>query len=482
MRPLEALLLIVELLAFVAACVRLRGNARWFRHVPYALLPPVAVAQVLVEGPRWQMVPAYVLGGVLVLAWLGRQVRGERPPRRRWLRRLATGVGITSGLLGLAASVTVPIVVPVFTFPTPTGPYGIGTVTYHWVDESRPEIFTSDPDDLREVMVQVWYPAEADDDAPKAAYVPDAGALGPLARLGDLPDFALSHLKYVHTNAIPSAPVADGSGTYPLLVLATGRGGYRQYNTLGVEELVSHGYIVAGIDHPYSSAAVVFPDGRVAPFDNRLMDYAFGDEIIPFIADDAGFTLDRMTAVNRADPKGILTGRVDVQHPGLFGVSLGGEIAGMGCMTDTRFQACLIMDSWLPEEVVEAGLTQPTMWLTRDAATMHQEGWRQTDIDRTLKTMRTVYDRLPTDGYIVRIPGMYHPDFTDIQLISALLRPLGFTGPLDGEKAHRIVNTYTRAFFDGYLKGRPTPLLDRPPEHHTDVLFERHDPPESSPL
>jgi predicted dienelactone hydrolase len=52
-----------------------------------------------------------------------------------------------------------PIMCPVFRFPHPTGHHGIGTVTYHWVDADRPEAFTADPDDRRELMVQLWYPA-----------------------------------------------------------------------------------------------------------------------------------------------------------------------------------------------------------------------------------------------------------------------------------------------------------------------------------
>ncbi len=476
MRPLEVLLLTVELLAFASALARPQGRARWLRHVPSALVAPVTVAQAFVEGPRWQLVPAYVFGGALVLAWLGWLVRGERTVRRRWLRRLGTGLGVTTGLLGLAVSLAVPVLVPVFTFPAPTGPYGVGTVTYHWEDSARPEVFTADPDDRREVVVQVWYPAEHDDDAQKAAYVPDADALGALARRGGLPGFAFSHLKYVRTNAIPSAPVVDGVRRFPLLVLATGLSGFRQYNTLGVEELVSHGYVVAGIDHPYSSAAVVFPDGRVANFDPRMLERDFADRIVPFIAGDTGFTLDRMAAVDRADPKGVLTGRVDVEHAGLFGLSLGGEITGMGCLRDTRFLACLSMDSWMPDQVVDAGLTQPTMWLTRDAATMRREGWRQTDIDRTMDTMRAVYDRLPARGYIVRIPGLYHADFGDTQLLSPLLRTSGLSGPVDGEEAHRLINTYVVAFFDRHVANRPAPLLDRPPGEHQHVLFERHGP------
>ena len=52
------------------------------------------------------------------------------------------------------------MLVPIFHFPKPTGSYAIGTVTYHWVDLSRPELFTTDPNDHRELMAQVWYPAK----------------------------------------------------------------------------------------------------------------------------------------------------------------------------------------------------------------------------------------------------------------------------------------------------------------------------------
>jgi hypothetical protein len=44
----------------------------------------------------------------------------------------------------------------VFRFPRPSGPYAIGTVSYHWVDGARPEVFTADPNDHRDLMVQVW--------------------------------------------------------------------------------------------------------------------------------------------------------------------------------------------------------------------------------------------------------------------------------------------------------------------------------------
>jgi hypothetical protein len=91
-----------------------------------------------------------------------------------------------------------------------------------------------------------------------------------LARFVRLPEFTLAHLKYVTTNAIPSAPVAESDGSYPVLIFLEGLGGYRQMNTFQVEELVSHGYIVAARDQPYAASMVVFPDGREAVYDPRM--------------------------------------------------------------------------------------------------------------------------------------------------------------------------------------------------------------------
>jgi len=184
MRPIEILLVLANLLTFfVLAIPRLRAS-RWPRYsAVIALL--IAISQALIEGPRWQMVPAYALAGLFFLLWLlqGRKPAGEAS-RRSLANRLAAGLAVGLGVLGLAVSIVLPIIVPVFHFPHPTGPYGIGTLTYHWVDADRGEVFTADPHDRRELMVQIWYPAKKDPSAPRAPWVQDADAVAPaLARL-----------------------------------------------------------------------------------------------------------------------------------------------------------------------------------------------------------------------------------------------------------------------------------------------------------
>ena len=85
--------------------------------------------------------------------------------------------------------------------------------------------------------------------------------------------------------------------------------------------------------------------------------------------------------------------------------------------------------------------------------------------------MRAVFESLPGDGYFVQVPGMFHLNFTDIPSWSPLFRLLGLTGPIDGQRAHSIINAYSLAFFDQHLKGQPAALLDGLVEHYPEVLF-----------
>jgi len=353
MRPFEILLSVANLLTFcIIAIPRLRA-IRWMGY--FALITVVIAGIHLVfEGSRWEMVPAYALTIIFFCIWLFGIVK----PGGIHVKRFIAGGGMGLSVLGLAISIALPIVLPVFHFPKPTGPYQIGMVTYHWV-ESRHEIFSTDPNARRQLMVQIWYPVKGDNSSARAPYVQDASALSPaLARLTHFPGFIFDHFQYVTTNAIPSAPVATDKPAYPVLIFLEGLNGFRQMNTYQVENLVSYGYIVAGIDQPYAAASVTFPNGQqitgltkdqMEPYTQQSLNptanaptlngQALKNGTIPYFAQDVSFTLDQLTALNKADPNGILTGRLDLQHVGAFGMSLGAIVAGEACHMDSRLKA-----------------------------------------------------------------------------------------------------------------------------------------------
>jgi pimeloyl-ACP methyl ester carboxylesterase len=216
----------------------------------------------------------------------------------------------------------------------------------------------------------------------------------------------------------------------------------------------------------------------MAPFDPRMFDPSapghppFLDSVVPFLARDASFTVDRLTKLDGGDPKGILTGRLDPGRAGMFGLSLGGAITAEACRLEPRLRACLMMDTFMPADVVRSGLRQPAMWISRDSASMRLERWPERDIAETQGTMRAVFRSLPGEGYLVLVPGAFHPNFSDMPLFSPLVRQVGLTGPIDPRRGLRIVAAFTRAFFDRELERRPTPLLEHPGERFPDVMFE----------
>ena len=508
MRTWESLLLLADLMAFLVLSIPQMRARLWMRHSP-AIALVMASAQSLAEGPRWQMLPAYALTVLFLLAWLLQNFAPTGgPTERKRPHPIAAAVAVALGALGLAIAAALPMMVPVFRFAHPSGPYAIGTLTYHWVDAARSEVFAADPKARRQLMVQIWYPAQANPSTQRAAYMPDADAVTTaFARIQDKPTFLFGHFKYVTTNAMSSVPAAVDQPRYPVLLFLEGATGFRQMNTFQVEHLVSHGYIVAAIDQPGAAAAVVFPDGHQAagltlaqlhatvgpsylpggadsPHKGALLpngSMLHDNSIIPYLAQDVIFTLDQLAALNRADPNGILTGRLDLQRVGTFGVSLGGIVVGEACRLDPRLRACLVMDAPMTTVVVKAGLQQPSMWITRDAASMRLErqragGWPDAEIEAHQTSMRAVYEGLSGAGYFVRVPGMFHSNFTDIANWTPLAPQLGLAGPIDGQRAHGIVNAYSLAFFDRHLPGRPAKLLDGPAKQYPEALFESRRP------
>ncbi len=491
MRFLEVLLSLANLLAFLVLVIPQPHALHWTKHVlPVALL--MAAIQIVVEGPRWQMIPAYLLAIIFFLIWLTGTVLAMDWHIHRFIAILTSGVGI----LVLTLSIALPILLPVFHFPTPSGPDAIGTLTYHWVDLSRPELFTTSPNVYRELIAQVWYPAKNEQFAPRAPYIQDAGAVTPaIGQLLHLPGFVFSHLKYVTTHAVTAAPMAGDKPDYPVLIYLTGVDGFRSVSTFQIQELVSHGYIVVGLDQPGIAPSVRLSNGQQIfglprdaiqplidqsvvpqPKTPELDGKALPDGIIPYFAQDASFTLDQLAKLNQNDPNQILTGRMDLAQVGTFGVSLGGMDAAEACQKDARFKACLVMDVNMPEDVVKAGLKQPTLFITRPESTMRLENqengtWSNHDITLTLTTMRAVYDHLSSGGYYVEIPGMFHVNFTDLPYWSPVMAQLGQTGPIDRQRGFDIVNAYSVAFFDKELKRQPSPLLNGPSEQYPEVIY-----------
>ena len=360
-------------------------------------------------------------------------------------------------------------------FAKPMGKYAIGTVSYWVTDPDREEIFITDKHQARQIPIQVWYPAEKTSQSDYVPYIPEATKVSEaISELLHIPKALLYPLRFKRSNALEKAPVNKKKSQYPVLLYLTGLYGHRCINTFQIQELVSQGYIVVGIDCPMAVALATFSDGSTLQSlprsvmdpmlneslteENPLLSYkgkTFEGGLIAYFAKDVSRVIDFLTTLHTDDPHHLLATKLDMDRLGAFGVSLGGVIVSEASWKDRRIKASMIMESPIPKKIAQTGLPIPTMVITRPAEAMRAErkksgGWTERDIEQHLSTMRALFENT-AESEFVQLPDMFHVDFTDVPLWVPFAHLLGFSGKTPIEQTHDKLNGLTLTFFKEYL-------------------------------
>ncbi len=358
----------------------------------------------------------------------------------------SASAGPTSGTVPSADAV------PNLSLPEPTGPFPVGMKPVHLVDADRADPWR--PEERRELMVSVWYPAVPYGDP--AAYTSEtvSAAIVESANLPVPPDV----LTTVATHSRDRAPALPGRR--PLVVLSPGAGLSRESLTSLAEDLASRGYVVAGIDHTYEARAVVLPDGRVAGclLCERENSAEVGAWVTRGRALDISFVLDELThgRLWRHGPA------VDARHIAVVGHSLGGSAAAAAIVDDRRVDAGVNMDGTFQVDFPETGTDRPFLML---GSASHEPGASDgTDWPDNRA-------RLGATGLWLQVPTANHGSFTDqLMFLDQLGVPLpgGFVA---GARGVEITNAYVGAFLDRHLRGADAPLLDGPSDAYPEVEF-----------
>ena len=433
MRPLEIVLIVATLPILFFPYKRYANFGRMLALVLAILL----ILHIVIEAARWQMIPLYLVAIIWIsLAMLGLGLT-------TWGNRISVGAGVVAILLALGLGLLLPIVQPA---PL-SGEYAVGTATYHLMT-GRPEIFSAEPDDTRQLMLQVWYPAIVTNQ-PKADYLPNINIGAPaIAKIFSLPFFLLNHVNLIQPNARVEPPVAPNEGGYPLLFFSHGRSGTRVQNTQLVEELASHGYIVAALDHTYGAGYTVFPNGTSILYDHSI----FGDDspeqagrVVTEWVRDFQFALNTFEAIE-PDSGQLLANAINFDQIGIFGHSTGGGAAYEFCFRDDRCKAALGLDPWVvptSTDAVTQGLPRPAMVIKQDRPLGEISDAR----------LNLLFAQTNQPTYYLQITDARHYDFTDFKRLSPALSWINQTGTIDGERMRLVLNEYTRAFFDHHLRG-----------------------------
>jgi predicted dienelactone hydrolase len=482
MRIFEILMGIINFLALLQCLYLAWNKSSWAR-----LFFPAGIALVLllhtwIEKARWQMTPVYVVSGCMIL-WASAQLVFHQ--QRVNAHRLLILQGFTRFLfiplsfLLLGLGTLLSVLAPVFQIPAPSGQASIGTLDIHLVDSARPELFTDNLDDSRELMVRVWYPADPSPADVSQPYWPEVKHTGPLIleQLG-LPTFLLDYMVLVPSHSYLDAPISNDSPKYPVLVFSHGYFDDFSGELTLMEELASHGYIVFSISHPYEAMAVEFPGGRIVLADPRVFTIMYQD--LPSGIDmdyqvdvwvkDTLFVLDQLEELNADLDGNILAGHLDLGKIGVFGYSFGGATATEVCLLDDRCLAGANLDgSQFGYADFESNhLKTPFLFFYNE--------WSEGMNDY-------IYSSVENWAYRVTIDGTKHLNFADKVLWSPYLAyvdeilPYGL-GPIDARRMIEIKRAYLLAFFDRHIKGKFTPLLDGPSASYPEVHYQFHLPPQ----
>jgi dienelactone hydrolase len=265
---------------------------------------------------------------------------------------------------------------------------------------------------------------------------------------------------------------------FPVLLFNHGWMGRRTLDTFLTEELASHGYVVASIDHTYNTARVAFSGGRVID-GSRGSDLAdLGGSTVARIealwnkeldkwTDDEVFVLNTLQTA-ATDAQSPWYGRLNLNQVGALGHSFGGAASLQVCNMDHRVRSAINMDGWTFGGLRYRSSTKPLMFmseavdesvLAKMLSSSNPDERMEAQLDLTDTAAVSAYLK-EYGGFRLFISGTQHMDFTDQSLVSPLPL-LSSTGPIAPARIQSILRAYVLAFFDKTLRGQDPSLLNR---------------------
>jgi dienelactone hydrolase len=409
--------------AFAVYCIRSKSNQKRTRSIVsigiFALFIVFALVSIIKWSFRW-----YSLA-VLLFVWavLGAlTLIRNKEDKKEYKRRRIISKAICMFLLVVIA------LAPAFIFPEyemieTTGEFKVETVLYTYTDKNRMETYT-DTGENRKLNVEFWYPKDAE-------------------------------------------------GTYPLVVFSHGSFGIRTSNESLYNELASHGYVVASIDHTYQCLYTTDVDGNKTSIDMGYMkevntqdahsakqqSYEYFQKWMGIRKGDINFVIDYILAEGDNNNADRVYKLVDKGKIGVMGHSLGGSAAlGIGRGRED-VSAIIALESPFMDDIEGVKDNEfvfndevypvPVLNIYSDGTYSHLSEWAQYTENYALLSNPT------SSAFNAYIQGVGHLTLTDLALTSPFLTRFlnQQKSETDTEYCLKTINKLTLEFFDCYLKG-----------------------------
>ena len=352
------------------------------------------------------------------------------------------------------------------TLPKPSGKYFVGVTYLSFVDNNRKELFDNNRESNREITIKAWYPSDTESNHEPYILKTEAA-------------FAIEYLQFpeifnrLKTNSSRDVPLSSKENKYPILIFSHGFGEHYSQNSILMEELASHGYIVFSISHHYECKFSSYPDGRLIYIDmnslrlqkimqemsnpkamelyqkmfsasndeERMQVFVETSKIIPTgliegpknWAEDISFFMDQLENMNKEDKT--FKDKLSLDRIGVFGMSMGGLASSEISLSDKRIKACVNIDGGIYGAALEKEIQIPTMFLNSK---------------RFLGYGNIFTSKSKTDCYSLSVKESDHYNLTDYSLYPVPAVEF-LLGSIDGGKTLEIMNVFVLGFFDKYL-------------------------------
>lgn len=466
MRIFEITLLILSSIFPLLISIKKHNHSKT---LPVGIMAITIILHLIFEGYRWQMIPAYAMALLL-----GRYLFKQKTIFQRGRIRIF-GRGLAFSILVLL-SWGLPYSLPIFTLPTPTGEYKVGARHIH-LKTQNDEIITPTNGDKRELMIKVWYPAQILNETTES-YLNEGDRIGFAEKYG-LPKSTFNYLDKVITHTYKNPKAANGQ--FPVLVFSHGIYSKASGYYALLEEIVSQGYIVLNINHTYESAGSLFPNGEIKLFDSEYDKKHNNQEMAEMVwkamksfekastlekkysaihdlarnyiaaditmrwSKDISLVIDELKNWNSV---GFLTNHIDISKIGVLGHSQGGAAAGQALLDDNRIKAGINIDGvqWGP--MIDKIMTKPFVLISSDWDSSHPDF-----------NAHIFANKSSPDFYSAKILNSGHSNFMDIPLMLKF-QSVNESGSIPPKKAYAITSKTILRFFDSYLLGQQSEILD----------------------
>jgi dienelactone hydrolase len=316
------------------------------------------------------------------------------------------------------------------------------------------------------MAVKVWYPS---------------GEKGNQAPYLENVDFAINNFNFPEiyrnllTNSFMEVPISIAEKRFPVLIFSHGWGEHLSQNTILMEELASHGYVVFSLSHDFESKFTFYPDGHTVSINtnserfiqimseqqnpgvmelynemftvnsdkSRLEIFVKTSNLMPTLlkespkywAEDIEFFINKLPDINKSNST--LKTKLNLEQIGVFGMSMGGIAANEVCVENSKVKAGVNIDGGIYGSTIDTLMNTPFMFIN----SQRYLGYGQLFISKSSK-----------DCYSVTVRNSDHYNFTDYALYPTQTNMM--VGTVDAAIPIEFMNAMILTFFDKYLLGK----------------------------